>query len=96
MTEANATAYRDTSPNGLFAPDEYLTWLENGAFSVDWWDMHNGTDCAEHPFPGVLRHRRDRAGMPFRLDSPACPHRARGSGSGPPTASATVDFRWIR
>ncbi|OIJ90388.1 hypothetical protein BIV25_32135 [Streptomyces sp. MUSC 14] len=45
VTEANATSYRDTSPNGLFAPDEYLTWLENGAFSVDWWDMHNGTDC---------------------------------------------------
>ncbi|MFJ5031159.1 cellulose binding domain-containing protein [Streptomyces sp. NPDC088560] len=45
VTEANATSYRDTSPNGLFAPDEYVTWLENGAFSVDWWDMHNGTDC---------------------------------------------------
>jgi len=45
ITEANATSYRDTAPNGLFAPDEYLTWLENGAFTVDWWDLHNGTDC---------------------------------------------------
>ncbi|MER5639148.1 cellulose binding domain-containing protein [Kitasatospora sp. NPDC002227] len=45
VTEANATSYRDTSPNGLFAPDTYLTWLENGAFNVDWWALHNGVDC---------------------------------------------------
>jgi hypothetical protein len=45
VTEANATSYRDTAPNGLFAPDEYLTLMENGAFNVDWWDIHNGTDC---------------------------------------------------
>jgi hypothetical protein len=47
VTEANANAYKDTSPNGLFAPDEYLTWMENGAFTLDWWDMHNGTDCSK-------------------------------------------------
>lgn len=47
VTEANATAYKDTAPNGLFAPDEYLTWMENGAFTIDWWDMHNGTDCSK-------------------------------------------------
>jgi len=35
VTEANANAYKDTSPNGLFAPDEYLTWRENGAFALD-------------------------------------------------------------
>ncbi|WP_194893763.1 ricin-type beta-trefoil lectin domain protein [Catenulispora pinisilvae] len=45
VTEANATSYRDTAPNGLFAPDEYLSLMENGAFNVDWWDLHNGTDC---------------------------------------------------
>ena len=45
ITEVNATSYRDTSPNGLFAPDEYLTLMENGVFNVDWWDLHNGTDC---------------------------------------------------
>ena len=28
VTEANANAYKDTAPNGLFAPDEYLTWME--------------------------------------------------------------------
>ncbi|MFD0273623.1 cellulose binding domain-containing protein [Kitasatospora sp. NPDC127111] len=47
VTEANAQAYLDTSPNGLFAPDDYLTWLENGAFTVDWWDLRNGTDCTK-------------------------------------------------
>ncbi|MGW1809611.1 cellulose binding domain-containing protein [Streptomyces sp. NPDC002078] len=47
VTEANAQAYLDTSPNGLFAPDNYLTWLENGAFNVDWWDLRNGTDCSK-------------------------------------------------
>ena len=31
----------------LFAPDNYLTWLENGAFTVDWWNLHNGTDCSQ-------------------------------------------------
>ena len=46
VTEANANAYKDTAPNGLFAPDEYLTWMENGAFTLDWWDLHNGTDCS--------------------------------------------------
>ncbi|MEV5279418.1 cellulose-binding protein [Streptomyces sp. NPDC051994] len=46
VTEANATNYRTTSPNGLFAPDEYLTWMENGAFTVDWWALHNGSDCS--------------------------------------------------
>ena len=47
VTEANATAYKDTAPNGLFAPDEYLSCMENGAFTVDWWNMHNGTDCSK-------------------------------------------------
>ncbi|MBS2964755.1 cellulose binding domain-containing protein [Actinocrinis puniceicyclus] len=46
VTEANANAYKDTAPNGLFAPDEYLTWMEHGAFNLDWWDMRNGTDCS--------------------------------------------------
>ncbi len=45
VTEAAATAYKNTSPSGLFTPDEYLTWLEQGAFTLDWWNLHNGTDC---------------------------------------------------
>jgi hypothetical protein len=47
VTEANGNAYKDTAPGGLFAPDEYLTWMENGAFNVDWWALHNGTDCSK-------------------------------------------------
>ncbi len=47
VTEVNGDKYRDTSPDGLFAPDDYLTWMEHGVFNVDWWDMHNGTDCTQ-------------------------------------------------
>lgn len=47
VTEANGNMYKDAASNGLFAPDEYLTWMENGAFNVDWWGLHNGTDCSK-------------------------------------------------
>ncbi|WP_225847436.1 alpha-L-arabinofuranosidase, partial [Streptomyces sp. HPF1205] len=47
VTEANGNSYYDTAPSGLFAPDEYLTWMENGAFSINWWALHNGTDCSK-------------------------------------------------
>ncbi|UWE10595.1 RICIN domain-containing protein [Actinacidiphila bryophytorum] len=46
ITETNVDKYKDTAPNGLFAPDQMLTWAENGAFTVDYWAMHNGTDCS--------------------------------------------------
>ena len=46
VTETNGTKYPDTAPTGLFAPDQFLTLLEEGAFNVDWWDWHNGTDCS--------------------------------------------------
>jgi hypothetical protein len=45
VTETNSTVYTDTQPGGLFAADTYLTWLENGVFNIDWWDLHNGSDC---------------------------------------------------
>ena len=32
----------DTQPGALFAADVYLTALENGVFTVDWWDTRNG------------------------------------------------------
>ena len=32
----------DTQPDALFGADTYLTALENGVFTVDWWDTHNG------------------------------------------------------
>ncbi|NUP49270.1 MAG: ricin-type beta-trefoil lectin domain protein [Catenulispora sp.] len=45
VTETNGSKYSDTAPQGLFAPDQYLTLMEEGAFTVDWWDLRNGTDC---------------------------------------------------
>lgn len=47
ITETNSTIDADTSPGGLFAADDYVSLMENGAFNVDWWDMHNGTDCSQ-------------------------------------------------
>jgi hypothetical protein len=42
VTETNSTIDMDTTPGALFAADMYMTWLENGAANVDWWDEHNG------------------------------------------------------
>jgi hypothetical protein len=42
VTETNSTVDTDTQPGALFAADEYMTWLENGAANVDWWNEHNG------------------------------------------------------
>lgn len=42
MTETNSSVDMDTQPDALFAADSYLTALENGAFTVDWWDTRNG------------------------------------------------------
>jgi len=47
ITETNGDKYRDTSPDGLFAADDYVTFMENGVFNVDWWNLHNGTDCSQ-------------------------------------------------
>jgi hypothetical protein len=45
VTETNGSKYSDTAPQGLFAPDQYLTLMEEGAFNIDWWDLRNGSDC---------------------------------------------------
>jgi hypothetical protein len=42
VTETNSTIDLDTQPAALFGADMYMTWLENGAANVDWWDEHNG------------------------------------------------------
>jgi hypothetical protein len=47
VTEGNSQFDVDTSPAGLYASDNYLTWLDNGAFTFDWWDLRNGTDCSK-------------------------------------------------
>ncbi|WP_200824324.1 cellulose binding domain-containing protein [Nonomuraea solani] len=45
VTEESSNFALNTSPSGLYAPDAYLTWMENGAFTIDWWNLRNGTDC---------------------------------------------------
>ncbi|HET7013050.1 MAG TPA: cellulose binding domain-containing protein [Streptosporangiaceae bacterium] len=42
VTETNSTVDLDTQPGALFTADMYLTWLENGAANVDYWNEHNG------------------------------------------------------
>ena len=42
VTETNSTIDMDTQPGALFAADMDMTWLENGAATVDWWNEHNG------------------------------------------------------
>jgi hypothetical protein len=42
LTEMNSDVDEDTQPDALFAADAYMTALEDGAFTVDWWDTRNG------------------------------------------------------
>jgi cellulose binding protein with CBM2 domain len=46
VTEDSSNFAKNTSPSGLYAPDMYLTWMEHGAFNIDWWNLRNGTDCS--------------------------------------------------
>ena len=42
LTETDSNYDMDTQPGALYAADTYFTALENGAFTVDWWDARNG------------------------------------------------------
>ncbi|VVJ16246.1 Cellulase precursor [Amycolatopsis camponoti] len=42
LTETNTPVGMDTQPGALFAAEAYASLLENGVFTVDWWDTHNG------------------------------------------------------
>jgi hypothetical protein len=42
MTETDSNFDMDTQPGALYAADTYFTALENGAFTMDWWDTRNG------------------------------------------------------
>ncbi|WP_410673829.1 cellulose binding domain-containing protein [Amycolatopsis sp. cmx-4-68] len=42
LTEMNSPVGLNTQPGALFAADAYSALLENGVFTVDWWDVHNG------------------------------------------------------
>ncbi len=47
VTEGSSQFALNTSPTGLYAPDVYLTWMERGVFTFDWWNFRNGTDCSK-------------------------------------------------
>ncbi|WP_252786318.1 cellulose binding domain-containing protein [Actinoallomurus rhizosphaericola] len=42
VTETENTYQPDTQPGALYNADVYFTALENGAFTVDYWDTRNG------------------------------------------------------
>jgi len=42
MTETDSNFDMDTQPGALYAADTYFTALENGVFTMDWWDTRNG------------------------------------------------------
>ena len=42
LTETDSNFDMDTQPGALYAADTYFTALEDGAFTVDWWDARNG------------------------------------------------------
>jgi hypothetical protein len=42
LTEMNTGYGQNTQPGALFAADMYTSLLENGVFTVDWWNVHNG------------------------------------------------------
>jgi hypothetical protein len=41
MTETDGNNFMDTQPGALFGAETYMTALENGVFTVDYWDLHN-------------------------------------------------------
>jgi hypothetical protein len=54
ITETNATYEPDSVPAALYAADTYMTFLQNGADNVDWWDLHNGATSTTSKLPDGL------------------------------------------
>jgi hypothetical protein len=42
LTETNVGVGQNTQPGALFLADAYSDLLENGVFTVQWWNVHNG------------------------------------------------------
>ena len=45
-TDAVGSPALTSQAAALFAPDTYMTWFEQGATHVDWWNLHNGSGQA--------------------------------------------------
>ena len=46
LTEFDSGFGNNTQPGAMFAADTYASLLENGVFTVDWWNIHNGGTAA--------------------------------------------------
>ncbi|MFI5906893.1 cellulose binding domain-containing protein [Dactylosporangium sp. NPDC051541] len=42
LTELNVGVGQNTQPGALFLAETYSKMIENGVFTVDWWNVHNG------------------------------------------------------
>jgi len=42
LTETNVGVGQNTQPGALYLADAYSALLEQGVFTVNWWDVHNG------------------------------------------------------
>jgi hypothetical protein len=82
VTETNSTLNLDTQPAALFAADMYMTWLENGVTSVDWWNEHNGegtvstvNGATDYGDQGIFSNGSNSGGTPEpATDTPFAPY----------------------
>ena len=82
VTETNSTLDTDTQPAALFAADMYMTWLENGVTSVDWWNEHNGegtvstvNGSTDYGDQGIFSNGTNYGGTPEpAVDTPFAPY----------------------
>ena len=82
VTETNSSIDMDTQPAALFAADMYMTWLENGVTSVDWWNEHNGegtvstvNGATDYGDQGIFSNGSNSGGTPEpAADTPFAPY----------------------
>ncbi len=82
VTETNSSIDMDTQPGALFAADMYMTWLENGAANVDWWNEHNGEGtvaavdgATDYGDQGIFSNNTDYGGTTEpAVDTPFAPY----------------------
>ncbi|WP_198675887.1 LPXTG cell wall anchor domain-containing protein [Kribbella monticola] len=56
-TDAVGSPALTSQAAALFAPDTYMTWFEQGANHVDWWNLHNGSGEAPTTVNGETDYR---------------------------------------
>ncbi len=82
VTETNSSIDMDTQPAALFGADMYMTWLENGATNVDWWNEHNGAGtpstvdgAADYGDQGIFSNGSNSSGVTEpAVDTPFAPY----------------------